>query len=117
VIPLPRHPDALIGRTRADGTRFWTGRDWICLVDYEQDCRRRLLTRHITTLRRSGRLYRRSEETHVQKLYKGRDLAKDLRDIGFRVRVVRNYGRFRLKEGHVVLIARKHGSPPRRGTP
>jgi SAM-dependent methyltransferase len=79
------------GRARGWDRRFWKGRDWVCLVEYEQDRSRDRLTRQITTFIKVGRQYRRTEETHVQQLYRGSQLASDLRGIGFRVRTVRGY--------------------------
>src|SRR5215471_15196714 len=83
------------GRAQGSDRRFWKGRDWACLVEYEHDRRRDRLTRRNTTFRKVGRYYRRAEETHVQQLYEGSQLARDLRKIGFGVRAVRGYGDFR----------------------
>jgi SAM-dependent methyltransferase len=95
--------------------RYRTGDDWAVLVEVEEDRERRQLTRRITTFRRTGRLYRRSEEVHRLQLYQGRDLAAVLRSIGFRVRLrqgygdfnLRTYGDFRPHRRHVVVVARK----------
>jgi len=95
------------GRARSSDRRFWKGQDWACLVEYKHDRRRNLLTRENTTFRKVGRQYRRAEETHVQQLYRGSQLAGDLRQIGFRVRTVRGYGEFRFPKAHVGLIAGK----------
>jgi SAM-dependent methyltransferase len=95
------------GRARGSKRSFWNGSDWACLVEYVQDEKRHLLTRHITTFRKAGRHYRRAEETHVQQLYRASQLAGDLRKIGFRVRIVRGYGDFRFAKAHAGLIARK----------
>jgi hypothetical protein len=65
------------------------------------------LTRRITTFRKVGRYYRRAEETHVQQLYQGSQLAGDLREIGFRVRTVRGYRGLRFLKAQVGLIARR----------
>src|SRR5438034_789196 len=95
------------GRARDSERRFWQGRDWACLVEYEHDQRRNRLTRRITTFRKAGRHYRRAEETHIQQLYKGSQFACELRKIGFRVHTVRRYGKFRFPRALVGLIARK----------
>jgi SAM-dependent methyltransferase len=84
-----------------------SGDDWAVLVEREEDTDRHRLTRHITTFRRVGRLYRRSEEVHRLQLYRGRDVAATLARIGFRVRLMRGYGDFRLRRGHVAVAARK----------
>lgn len=95
------------GRARCADRRFWKGADWACLTEYDHDPRRNRLTRYVTTFRKVGRRYRRAEETHVQQLYQGSQLAADLREIGFRVQTVRGYGDFRFPKGLVGLIARK----------
>src|SRR5947199_3994414 len=46
------------GRARDSERRYWQGRDWACLVEYEHDRRRNRLTRRITTFRKAGRHYR-----------------------------------------------------------
>ena len=95
------------GRARGSSRCFWKGPDWACLTDFVQDEPQHRLTRQITTFRRLGRSYRRAEETHVQQLYRGSQLAGDLRKIGFRVRQVRGYGALRFAKAHAGLIARK----------
>jgi SAM-dependent methyltransferase len=95
------------GRAEGSDRRFWEGRDWACLTEYHHDHPRDRLTRRIITFRKVGRQYRRAEETHVQQLYEGSQLASDLRQIGFRVRTVRGYGSFRFQKAQVGLIARK----------
>ena len=95
------------GRARSSSHCFWKGTDWACLTEFVQDEPRRRLTRQITTFRKIGPSYRRAEETHVQQLYSGSQLAGDLRKIGFRVRQVRSYGDLRFAKAHAGLIARK----------
>ena len=57
-----RVPGTGIGRT------YFEGDDWAVLVTNEEDRRRRLLTRRITSFRRVGELYRRDQEVHRQRL-------------------------------------------------
>jgi len=54
-----------------------------------------------------GKLYRRGQEVHRARLTRSRELARELREIGFRVRTVRGYGRFSFGRGHVGFVARK----------
>jgi SAM-dependent methyltransferase len=90
--------------------RSWAaGEDWAVLVHFEGDTKKNLLTRQIISFRREGEQYRRAEETHRQQLYQGNDLARELRRVGFRVRLLRGYGKFRLPGARVVLLARKPG--------
>ena len=86
---------------------FWEGDDWATLVEYKNDATKQQLTREIVTFRKVGRHYRRSEETHRLQLYRGADVARMLREVGFRVRLVRGYGSYRLGESIAGFIARK----------
>ena len=95
------------GRCRGLTQRFREGADWACLVRYEHHPEKDRLTRHIVTFRRIGKTYRRREETHTQQLYQGTVLARVLRDIGFRVRLVRSYGAYRLPVHVVGIVGRK----------
>jgi len=86
---------------------YWEGEDWAVLVSSQEDRERRLLTRSITTFRKVGELYRRDREVHRQRLLAGTGLADELRQIGFRVRILGGYGTLRFGRGHVGLLARK----------
>jgi hypothetical protein len=76
------------------------------LVEFHTDPAGEQLTRRIVTFRKMGEYFRRHEETHVLKLYRSTDIAKMLRDTGFRVRQVCSYGEYRLPDGLAGLIAR-----------
>jgi SAM-dependent methyltransferase len=96
------------GRGKAGSPRRgWQGEDWAVLVEVEEDSREQRLTRRMTSFRRVGKLYRRSEETHRLQLYRGTELARQLRRLGFRVRLRRGYGSMPLGHGWVALVARK----------
>jgi SAM-dependent methyltransferase len=95
------------GRCQGVTQRFMEGEDWTCLVEFRQDVARQRLTRRIVTFRKVADAYRRHEETHTQHLYPGVRIAAMLRKIGFRVRLVRNYGKFPLAERVVGVVARK----------
>jgi SAM-dependent methyltransferase len=86
---------------------FKEGEDWACIVEYHHDVSIHQLTRRIVTFRKIGDAYRRQEETHRLQLYKGTSLAQMLRDIGFRVRLMRSYGEYPLPKKVVGLVARK----------
>jgi SAM-dependent methyltransferase len=85
----------------------WEGDDWMILLRLEEDQKRRMLTRHITSFRKVGESYRRDDERHRLRLFEGSAIAKDLRSVGFRVRIVRGYGPLRFRKAHVGLLARK----------
>jgi hypothetical protein len=67
----------------------------------------------MTIFRQVGNLYRRSEEVHCVQLYKGSEIAKELRQVGFRVRIIRGYGELRFRKAHVGFIATKALTPPK----
>lgn len=90
---------------RAKG--FSEGEDWVVLVEKEEDENRSLLTRRIISFRKVGSQYRRSDETHVQRLYRAADVAAELRKVGFRVRIKRGYGDYPLPKSHAAFVARK----------
>lgn len=86
---------------------FTAGEGWVVLLDAEEDRRRGLLTRHITTFRQVGRLYRRDDEVHRLRLLSRTELAAQLREIGFRVRYLYGYGSLAFGRGHAGLLARR----------
>jgi len=83
------------------------GKDWAILLEKKEDKKRNKLTRQLTIFRKVENLYRRSEEVHCVQLYKGSEIAKELRQIGFRVRIIRGYGELRFRKAHVGFIATK----------
>jgi SAM-dependent methyltransferase len=83
------------------------GDGWTVQVETEEDEPNAVLTRRITTFRRVGRLYRRSDEVHRLRLYRGAELAAELRRLGFRTRQVRGYGEFRFPWKLAGFVARK----------
>jgi SAM-dependent methyltransferase len=96
----------------ADGApqrRFLEGPDWAILLEVREDRRRKTLTRRIVSFRRIGKLYRRSEETHLLHLYSGSELLAELSRVGFEARLLGGYGRFRFTPAHVGFFARKPG--------
>jgi SAM-dependent methyltransferase len=95
------------GRGRGPCQRHHQGTDWAVLVEKEEDERKSILTRRITTFRRVGRLYRREVEVHSLRLYRTADLESALRQLGFRTRRLRGYGEFRFPHGWAGLLARK----------
>ena len=89
--------------------RFLEGPDWAILLEVREDRRRKTLTRRIASFRRIGKLYRRSEETHLLHLYSGSELLAELSRTGFEARLLGGYGRFRFAPAHVGFLARKPG--------
>ncbi len=81
------------------------GQNWAILAEAEP--RRDILIRRMTTFRKVGKLYRRSQETHRLHLYSSSDVAAELRRAGFAVRTLRTYGSMRLPPAHIAFVATK----------
>jgi SAM-dependent methyltransferase len=98
-------PGQIPGETRRRG---WTlGEDWAMLMEAREDKRRHTLTRKMTSFRKTGNLYRRTDENHMVRLYRAQDLEGDLRGIGFLTKVNRSYGAMRLRTATAAIHALK----------
>ncbi|MBI3653561.1 MAG: class I SAM-dependent methyltransferase [Acidobacteria bacterium] len=86
---------------------FTEGDGWAVLVEKREDEKTATLTRRIITFRNTGKLYRRDEEVHQVRLYQAKELAYELRGIGFQVKIMHRYGDYALPKPHSVLVARK----------
>ncbi|NJL82755.1 MAG: class I SAM-dependent methyltransferase [Chloroflexaceae bacterium] len=86
---------------------FTEGKDWIVLVEKQEDRAQSGLTRRIITLRKVGEFYRRDNEIHCLRLYEAKNMAEKLRQVGFQAQILDYYGNYQLPEAHAVLIARK----------
>lgn len=97
------------GRLPGGGPRqsFREGKDWTVLVTAEENARQRLLTRTITTFRRIGRSYRRTQEVHRQRLFPAAEVQSMLTNAGFRTQRRSGYGDTRLPRGWNVFLARR----------
>ncbi|MGD9722250.1 MAG: class I SAM-dependent methyltransferase [Pirellulales bacterium] len=83
------------------------GPDWACLFEAREDPLAKTVTRYITTFRKDGSLYRRDREVHRLQLYERAPLMAHLRDCGFRVRTVSNYGKTTFPPGYLGFVAQK----------
>jgi SAM-dependent methyltransferase len=95
------------GRGAGPPVRWHAGDGWVVIARVIEDAGKRTLTRRITTFRRSGRAWRRSDELHRLRLYRAEEVLRALTAAGFRARAVRGYGPVRLPRGWVALVARK----------
>jgi len=100
-------PEIGFAQARKSKQGYREGKDWAVLVELSEDTAEHILTRRITSFRKAGKLYRRREEVHRLRLYKGTELARELRAAGFKVRIVRGYGKLRFGDAHVGFVARK----------
>ena len=83
------------------------GLDWTVFVTVDGNRKHNLLRRHIACSRKTGRFYRRSQETHTLRLYRAADLITDLKRCGFKARRLNAYGQFRLPPGITAILATK----------
>jgi SAM-dependent methyltransferase len=94
--------------TGHEPTRVHTqGDGWAVLMIADEDPRRGLLTRRITTFRRTGKLYRRTEEVHCLRLVPRAAIERQLGDVGFRTRALETYGRTPFLPGVTGYLAEK----------
>jgi hypothetical protein len=95
------------GRGKGPRQKHIEGKDWAVLVEVDEDSATRRLTRRITSFRKVGEFYKRDEEVHRLQLYRRSDIAKELREAGFRVRTLKSYGEQKMIPGCVGFLARK----------
>ncbi|HKR64615.1 MAG TPA: methyltransferase domain-containing protein [Thermoanaerobaculia bacterium] len=85
------------------------GNDWSVIAIKDSDGAR--LTRRVLTFRDIDGDVRRTEEVHEFELYEREVILALLRDAGFRVRVRRSYGKYRLPRGHAVYVSERRRTP------
>jgi SAM-dependent methyltransferase len=88
---------------------FSQSEDWAVFTEIEVDPPRNILTRHITTFRKSGELFRRSSETHSLELVEPGKVLELLQKIGFAATTLDSYGALKLPRGLHAFVARKPG--------
>ena len=114
---------------------FTEGKDWIVLVEKEENRAQATLTRRIVTFRkigehsrrdgehsrrdgehsrwhgehyrRDGEHYRRDDEIHSVQLYRATEIVEALQQVGFHCQLVRHYGSYPLPKAHAAFIACK----------
>jgi len=92
---------------RTYAIRSQSAGDWTIASNATFDRNRRVLTRTIVVMRHNGPRVRNSTETHHVRIYGRREIRAALADAGFRVRMIRSYGRYRLLPGDLVAVARR----------
>lgn len=85
--------------------RFREGDDWAVLVEIEAAPDQQQITRHITSFRQVGKLFRRDRESHRVQLLDPRKLAAMLREIGFKVTRLDGYGEMKFGKGQIGMVA------------
>ena len=89
--------------------KYWKeDTDWAIHVEVDGNAQSRWMSRKIVCFRGSAAgHYRRSEELHRLRLFDPNEVVAELQKIGFRAKVQKGYGRFRLYPGRHAIIARK----------
>lgn len=107
------------GRGTPPRTIFREGKDWAMVAAIAEDAKRKRLTRRIATFRVAppsrrpgGRqdasaTFRRTDEVHHLQLYPADEMANELRNAGFQVRVIDGYGRAKFPPAYRGFIAQK----------
>ena len=95
------------GVRRTYAAKCHSGADWVIAVHADLDTHRQVLTRRMITIRKVGRQYRRTQETHRVQIYGRRVMAKALATAGFTSTMSRHFGRYRLIAGDVAVIAKR----------
>ena len=91
--------------------RTWrSGEDWAVLIEVQEDRAGGWLTRDMIVFREVGGGYRRSRETHRQRLYRPEEIEAWLQDAGFEVETARAYGDFELAPRRMAFVCRKPGA-------
>jgi SAM-dependent methyltransferase len=86
---------------------FAAGPDWAVLVETSLEGATGVLTRHITSFRQIGTLYRRDAEVHRLALVDPVAVLKSLRTVGFEAQTLPGYGAVTLPPGVVAFLGRK----------
>jgi SAM-dependent methyltransferase len=83
------------------------GPDWAIFFRVDEDRSNQKLTRTITSFRSAGKLYRRTNEIHEQRLYRPVAITRHLQKAGFRVERMPEYGRSGFPPGLAGFVATK----------
>jgi SAM-dependent methyltransferase len=100
----------MLGPDRFTGRAFHSavvGDDWGVLVDGVEDSKKSILTRTITTLRKTDKGIVTTEEVHKQRLVAPAKVLEMLRKAGFKARSLQGYDGERFGPGHSVFLARR----------
>jgi SAM-dependent methyltransferase len=91
----------------APARTFFEGDGWVLLLNKVEDRKRRVLTRTITTFRKAGTMYRRSDEVHRLQLLRPAAVTARLREAGFEVTASGAFGGYTLDAGLRAFVARR----------
>lgn len=98
--------DALVDEGPPLAGRSWRkAKDWAVLVETRELRGGRIVEREITTFRRSGRAWRRTDELHRLRAFSRERVLRELETAGFEVEVADHYGRFALLPRRLAFFA------------
>jgi SAM-dependent methyltransferase len=97
-VPLP-------GKGKKTRTAARWGDDWAVVAEVEEDPERNKLIRKIVTFKKSGKSYRREDETHVQRIVPEVKMRKLAAAAGFKTVILTGYGEFKLPPDRKVIVA------------
>lgn len=80
---------------------------WAVLVNKLHDKKKGILRRKITSFVKKENSYKRTDETHSVILYKQKEILGILKKVGFKVKIQKSYGKFRLRPGCSVYACSK----------
>lgn len=104
--------DVIVSGKAAMNYRTWrTGDDWAVLIEVAEQAGTPLLTRDMTTFRKSGTTYRRAFERHAVQVFDRTAVETLLRDAGFSVKTSRRYGDAPLPTRRLAFVACKSVGP------
>lgn len=97
------------GRAGVDGRSigYTDGGDWFVAYSAAEDAASQTLTRRITSFRRDGDTYRRTDEEHMLRLLAQQDVIRELDSLGFVFEVLNAYGDQALPAGWSAYKAMK----------
>ena len=86
---------------------FKAEKDWIVLSENIVDQKKKILQRVITSFVKHGKNYKRTDEIHKVILYDQSQIIKNLKKVGFKVKVQNGYGKLLLRPGCKVYVCSK----------
>ena len=97
--------DILVLDNRPQSRVFLEGKKWFVAV--EKTLKGSRLSRRVITFVKDGKNYRRTDETHVVRLFDCSVIVSVLRRNGFSVKLLKGYNTYRFRKGHVGFLCRR----------
>lgn len=88
-------------------TRIIENERWSMFIEISEDTEKETLQREIVLFIPEGELFRRSKEVHRQRLFHTTEIVAMLKQVGFAVETMTNYGELQFRQGHQGFLCRK----------